>query len=84
MDKFLVTFKLAGALAEEGCSLEQIVVKVTEAVKGIGESPFFSLSLKLGRNTKIFFPVHCFVWMNCRNAGGESVSMQCPRLPAVF
>lgn len=41
MDTFLVTLKLAGALAEEGCSLEQIVVKVTEAVKGIGESPFF-------------------------------------------
>nr|XP_046236999.1 triokinase/FMN cyclase [Scatophagus argus] len=28
--------KLAGALAEEGCSLDQIVLKVTEALKGIG------------------------------------------------
>ncbi|XP_060888046.1 triokinase/FMN cyclase isoform X2 [Labrus mixtus] len=28
--------KLAGALAEEGCSLEQIVSKVTEVLKGIG------------------------------------------------
>uniref|UniRef100_A0A4W5LLZ5 DhaK domain-containing protein n=1 Tax=Hucho hucho TaxID=62062 RepID=A0A4W5LLZ5_9TELE len=29
--------KLAGALAEEGCPLDEIVSKVTEAVKGIGE-----------------------------------------------
>uniref|UniRef100_A0AAQ5Y3N3 Triokinase/FMN cyclase n=1 Tax=Amphiprion ocellaris TaxID=80972 RepID=A0AAQ5Y3N3_AMPOC len=28
--------KLAGALAEEGCSLDQIVSKVTEVLKGIG------------------------------------------------
>lgn len=28
--------KLAGALAEEGCSLDQIVSKVTEILKGIG------------------------------------------------
>lgn len=40
----LVAFKsqtfcqLAGALAEEGCSLEQIVSKVTEVLKGIGKS----------------------------------------------
>lgn len=31
-------FQLAGALAEEGCSLDQIVSKVTEVLKGIGES----------------------------------------------
>lgn len=29
--------QLAGALAEEGCSLDQIVVKVTEVLKEIGE-----------------------------------------------
>lgn len=36
---YLVTLcQLAGALAEEGCSLDQIVVKVTEVLKEIGES----------------------------------------------
>lgn len=35
--------QLAGALAEEGCSLDQIVVEVTEVLKGIGESLFHSL-----------------------------------------
>lgn len=29
--------QLAGALAEEGCSLDQIVVKATEVLKEIGE-----------------------------------------------
>lgn len=43
MDKPIVMLQLAGALAEEGCSLEQIVETVTEALKGIGESPFHSV-----------------------------------------
>uniref|UniRef100_H3CIW3 Triokinase/FMN cyclase n=1 Tax=Tetraodon nigroviridis TaxID=99883 RepID=H3CIW3_TETNG len=30
--------KIAGALAEEGCSLDQIVLKVTEVLKAIGQS----------------------------------------------
>lgn len=34
--------QLAGALAEEGCSLEHIVSRVREALKGIGEL-FFGL-----------------------------------------
>lgn len=55
MDKFLVTLKLAGALAEEGCSLEQIVVKVTEAVKGIGESPFFTQFEACKKHQDFFF-----------------------------
>lgn len=32
--------QLAGALAEDGCSLEQIVATVTEVLKGIGEFCF--------------------------------------------
>nr|XP_020479928.1 triokinase/FMN cyclase [Monopterus albus] len=32
----MLMHKLAGALAEEGCSLDQIVSKVTEVLKGIG------------------------------------------------
>lgn len=43
MDKPIVTLQLAGALAEEGCSLEEIVETVTEALKGIGESLFHSI-----------------------------------------
>lgn len=35
---FLLLFKIAGALAEEGCSLDQIVFKVTEVLKEIGQS----------------------------------------------
>lgn len=43
MDKPIVTLQLAGALAEEGRSLEEIVETVTEALKGIGESLFHSI-----------------------------------------
>lgn len=35
--------QLAGALAEEGCALEQIVEAVTEALRGIGKLLFYSL-----------------------------------------
>ncbi|CAF94050.1 unnamed protein product, partial [Tetraodon nigroviridis] len=37
-------FKIAGALAEEGCSLDQIVLKVTEVLKAIGQNSGGSLS----------------------------------------
>lgn len=35
---FFYLFQIAGALAEEGCSLDQIVFKVTEVLKEIGQS----------------------------------------------
>lgn len=50
--------QLAGALAEEGCSLEQIVVKVTKVLKEIGEALFFPFTLKLFRHNKSQFLLH--------------------------
>lgn len=50
--------QLAGALAEEGCSLDQIVVKVTEVLKEMGEALFFLFTLKHLRHNESLFPLH--------------------------
>lgn len=71
--------QLAGALAEEGCSLDQIVSKVTEILKGIGESPFL-LTESLAEILRCFRILHC--GFCCRYIGGESFSVQRSRLPA--
>lgn len=77
--------QLAGALAEEGSSLGQIVVKVTEVLKEIGKFGLFVfIQIESQQRHWDTFPNTLCPCVYSRNAGGESVPMQCPRLPANF